>query len=246
MRRSLKRLWRLCSARLGWRLCRRGKPGREARQKLNRRDLFALVRLKHLENDIDNLLDLVVALAAAKPLVQLAQYIDGCFKVLARDRRNALLGSLARQSRSDVARVLVQARFLRLLQRNVVRGAWELLLDDVELAEDELDLADLPLCFVVGCALVVLAAEQRPVGNVARAGFVAAKVIGNDLARQVFGVLARLATCVFVVHANELTMDVGHVFVIFQSLLCNIVKLGLLRKPVSISMYTLRVVQDTN
>ena len=73
---------------------------------------------------------------------------------------------------------------LRLLQGDIIRSTWKLGFDDVELAEDELNLADLPLLFVVSRTLVVLATEEGPVGDIAGACFVAAEVIGDDLARS--------------------------------------------------------------
>ena len=87
-------------------------------------------------------------------------------------------------------------------------------LDNLELAQDELYLARLPLCFVVGCALVVLATEEGPIRDVASAGLVAAKVISGDFAREVFGVLASLATSVFVVEANKLALRFGTILIV--------------------------------
>jgi hypothetical protein len=91
------------------------------------------------------------------------------------------------------------------------------------------DLADLPLGLVVGGALVVLAAEERPVCDVAGAGLVAAKMIGDDLARELLGVLTGDTASVLVVEADELALRVRDVL---SGVVESGVKVGILVKLV--------------
>lgn len=140
---------------------------------------------------------------------------------------DALLGFVVVSSSGDLTRVVIETRFLGLLEGDVVGSARELLLDDLELAEDELDFANLPLGLIVGRTLIVLAAEEGPVGDVAGTRLVAAKVVGDDLARQVLGVLASHAASVLVVHAEELALGVGYVFIVVERLITRGVVLGL-------------------
>ena len=71
--------------------------------------------------------------------IELAEDGDRSLKVLAFDGRDSVRGLLLRPASSDFARVLVELGLLIPLEVDVVSGAWELLLDDAKLAEDETD-----------------------------------------------------------------------------------------------------------
>lgn len=199
--------WRLGKALLGWGLLGSCDPTRQLREKLDGGHGFGLLFLEHLGDDVHGILDFRNGLALADVLVEFSEDVDRSLEGLASDRCHGSCSVLFTHALGDLAGELVDAVLLGLLQGDVVGGTWELGLDDIELAKDELDLADLPELLVVRSALVVLATEERPIGEIARASLVATEVVGNDLARERQCVLTGATLAVLVVHANKLTLD---------------------------------------
>ena len=78
--RFCRRLW--CAG-LSQGLLGRSSLARELGEKLDRRNLIGLLILKHLEDDVDNLLNLIMALVSTHILVQLTEDVDGRLEVLA-------------------------------------------------------------------------------------------------------------------------------------------------------------------
>lgn len=185
----------------------------EVGKELDRGDLVHSLVLDHKKDALDDLLDLLNRLALAKVVVELTENVDRGFEVLADGGSDTLCGLGSGHARSDLAGVLVEARLLRLLEVDVVSRTRELILNHVELTVDKVKLADLPKLLVVCGALVVLAAEEGPIVDVASAGLVATEVVGDHLARQVLGVLAGLAAVVLIIDADELAVFVWDVVV---------------------------------
>jgi hypothetical protein len=191
--------------------------------------------LEHLKDDVDNLLGVLVGLAVANPLIKLTEDVDRGLEGLARDRRDALCSNLFVDTRSNLTRELVETGLFGLLERHVVGGTWEVPLDDLELTQNEVDLADLPLGLVVSSALIVLAAEERPVNNVASAGLVTTEMIGDDLAREILGILAGDTAKVLIVKAEELALSVRDINdTVDESSVERVLKLGLFWSVIAI------------
>lgn len=184
---------------------------REVGEELDRRNLLGGLVCDHFEDALNHDLDLINRLVLAQVQIKLAKDLDWCLKVLARDRSDSIGGILVGPAGGDLARVLVEASLLRLLEVDIVGCARELLLDDTKLAMDQVELPNLPELLVVGRTLVVLAAEEGPVGNIARTSLVAAKVVRDDLAREVKTVLASEAARGFVVLADEVALVIGDI-----------------------------------
>ena len=105
-RRGLGRFRRrLRCASLSQGLLGRSSLARELGKKLDRRNLVGLLILKHLEDDIDNLLDLIMALVSTDILVQLTEDVDGRLEVLAFLGLDALRRSQGSPGCSDLTGV---------------------------------------------------------------------------------------------------------------------------------------------
>lgn len=139
--------------------------------------------MQHLVDDVHCIFYLTHRLSFAKVLIKLPKNVNGSFESLARSGRHGVCSFGGTHATGNLTGELVKTILLRPLERNIVGCAWVLTLDDIELTENELDLAQLPEIFVIGSALIVLATEEGPVGDIAGACFVAAEVIGDDLAR---------------------------------------------------------------
>lgn len=181
-----------------------GKLGEE----LDRGNLGALTLAEHVIDDREGLLDIVDALVLTKLVLQLSENIDrGLVGTDLVARGNGFTGLLDGGARRRETTEQVESIHLGLLERDFVGSAWITGLDDIELAQNQVDLAALPESRVVRRALVVLATEERPVPDSASAGLVATKVVRDDLARQVEHVLTSLALRELIVHTDELAVD---------------------------------------
>jgi hypothetical protein len=129
-----------------------------------------------------DLLHLFNGLVLAQVEIKLPKDLDWRLEVFALNGSNSFSRRVLCPTGSNLAGIVVETRLFRLLEEDVVRCARELCLDYVELAEDQVELSDLPQLLVVRRALVVLAAEQGPVRDIACAGLVATEMVGDDLA----------------------------------------------------------------